>query len=94
MDQKQLLIWFSHMLIFTMLFFNANKYVTRVTSKVGSLEAKLLSRADRFMMIKLVLNSLPLYYLSIFKIPKGVVNRIIQMRRKLFWLGSGGKAYP
>ena len=37
---------------------------------------------------KAVLNSLPWYYLSLFKIPKAVANKIIQMQRKFLWIGN------
>ena len=42
-------------------------------------KANTLSRARRLELIKAVLNNLPLYYLSIFKIPKVVAKKIIQV---------------
>jgi len=54
-----------------------------------------LSRAGRLLMIKPVLNSLPLYYLSIFKVPKKVANDIIRMQRKFLWNGQKeGRCLP
>jgi len=41
-------------------------------------------------MIKFVLSSLPLYYLSFFKLFKGVESRIIKVQRNFLW--KKGKA--
>jgi len=35
-----------------------------------------------------VLNSLPVYYLSLFKMPKGVAKEIIKLQRKFLWSGD------
>lgn len=69
--------------------------LSKIHQSLAVLKAKLLSRAGRLMLIKAVLNSLLLYYMSIFKIPKCVVKKIIQMQRKFFWRGNGsGKGLP
>ena len=46
-------------------------------------------------LIKSVLNNLPIYYLSIFKMPKAVAQRIINMQRKFFWCSeSSQRGFP
>ena len=48
-------------------------------------KARSLSKAGRLVLIKSVLNSIPMYYLSLFHMPKKVANRIIQLQRRFFW---------
>ena len=43
------------------------------------------------MLIKSVLNNLPLHYLSLFKIPKSVVRKITSMQRSFFWYSSNNQ---
>ena len=38
-----------------------------------------------------VLNNLPLYYMSLFKMPKCVVDKIIRMQRNFFWSANRNK---
>lgn len=47
------------------------------------------------MLIKAVLNNLPIYYLGLFTIPKKVDSKIIKMQRNFFWSLDGiRKALP
>lgn len=64
----------------------------KIHYKLSSWKARLLSRADRLTFIKSVLNSLPVHYMSIFKIPKIVAQKIVYLKRR-FFLGdsSNGK---
>lgn len=69
--------------------------LSRIWNKLAAWRAKTLSRAGRLTLIKGVLNSLPLFYVSIFKAPKGMIKMIVQMQRQFFWQGSGkGKCLP
>ena len=56
----------------------------KIENRLALWKAKLLSRAGRLVLIKSVLNNLPLYYLSIFKMLKIVAHIIIKMQRKFF----------
>jgi len=56
----------------------------KVQKRLLSWKSSSLSRAGRLIMIKAVLNSLPLYYLSLFMVPKKVANDIIRLQRKFF----------
>lgn len=63
--------------------------ITRIQQKLAGWKAKLLSRAGRLVLIKSVLNSIPLYYMSIYKISKGVVKKMIQLQCQFFWQVRG-----
>lgn len=58
---------------------NSNKASTwspvieKVRKKLDTWKSKVLSRAGRLVLIKSVLNSLPLYYMGLFKVPKSAV---------------------
>lgn len=49
------------------------------------------SKAGRLVLIKSVVNSLPLYYISLFRIPSAVCRKIVQLQRKYFWGGKDEK---
>ena len=46
------------------------------------------------MLIKAVLNSLPMYFLSIFKLPKKVAKEIIKIQRRFLWSGQKEGKFP
>ena len=62
--------------------------VKRNQTRLASWKTKILSRAGRLTLIKSVLNSLPVYYLSMFKMPKSVALKIVRLQRRFFWGGS------
>ena len=45
---------------------------------------KTLSIAGRLTLIKVVLSNLLIYYLSIFKIPRGVATKLVKLQRNFF----------
>ncbi|KAF5790976.1 putative RNA-directed DNA polymerase [Helianthus annuus] len=55
-------------------------------------KAKTLSYGGRITLIKSVLNTLPTYYLSLFRAPLKVVDALDKIRRVFFWGGSEEKA--
>ncbi|MFS7930782.1 putative RNA-directed DNA polymerase [Helianthus anomalus] len=55
-------------------------------------KAKVLSYGGRITLIKAVLNSLPTYFLSLFKAPAKVLSALDKIRRVFFWGGSEDKA--
>lgn len=65
--------------------------VDKFQKKLSLWRAKLLSFGGRLTLIKNVLGSLPIYYLSIFKIPSSVVNKLEGIRRRFLWGGGSDK---
>lgn len=62
--------------------------VDKIKSKLILSERKLLSFAGRVTLIKYVLSNLPCYYLSLFKLPKGVAKTIDGMQATFLWGSS------
>jgi len=60
----------------------------KIRSKLSLWKANCLSRAGRLVLVKAVLNSLPLYYLSIFRLPKKVGHEINTIQRQFLWTGQ------
>lgn len=40
-------------------------------------------------LVKLVLNSIPIFFFSFFRVPKKVVERLVRLQRSFLW-GDGG----
>ncbi|XP_028103519.1 uncharacterized protein LOC114302671 [Camellia sinensis] len=57
-------------------------------SKLAGWKRKLLSFAGRLTLIKYVLSSLPLYYLSMFKLPQGVTRDLDKLQASFLWSES------
>ena len=60
----------------------------KVQQRLKSWKSSSLSKAGRLIMIKSVLNSLPIYYLSLFKIPRKVADDIVRIQRNFLWNGD------
>ncbi|XP_057540763.1 uncharacterized protein LOC130818616 [Amaranthus tricolor] len=58
--------------------------VEKIQNRLASWKAKILSRAGRLTLIKSVLNSLPVYYMSLFKMSKAIALKIFKLRRRFF----------
>lgn len=61
--------------------------IDKVRRKLSLWKRKLLSFAGRLTLIKSMVSCLPSYYISIFKMPKGVVKTIEQLQAR-FLLGG------
>ena len=59
--------------------------IDRVKRRLSSWKGRLLSMAGRICLIKSVLSSIPLFYLSLFKMPVGVANEIVSIQRNFMW---------
>ncbi|MBO6365821.1 hypothetical protein, partial [Enterococcus faecalis] len=68
--------------------------IRKIEQHLSGWKARLLSRAGRLILIKVFLNNLPAYYLSLFKIPKMVAKRIVKLQRKFFWSGNEKSGLP
>lgn len=61
--------------------------------KLSSWKGNLLSLGGRATLIKASLNSLPLYFISIFPIPIGIIDKIRQIQRQFFWNCNAGSKH-
>jgi len=62
--------------------------LSTIRAKLSIWEGKFLSMAGRRRLIKSVLNSLPLYYMSVFTMPKGIIKAISSINRCFLWKGT------
>ncbi|MFS7991078.1 putative RNA-directed DNA polymerase [Helianthus anomalus] len=58
-------------------------------SRLALWKASVLSIGGRVTLIKSVLQSLPIYFFSLFKVPAGVISQLEAIMRKFLWGGSG-----
>ncbi|GJX36378.1 putative RNA-directed DNA polymerase, eukaryota, reverse transcriptase zinc-binding domain protein [Tanacetum coccineum] len=65
-----------------------NILIDRFQKRLSSWKANLLSIGGRLTLIKAVLGSLGIYYLSIFKAPESILNTLESLRSRFFWGGS------
>jgi hypothetical protein len=63
----------------------------RIEKKLSSWKGKYLSVGDRLVLINSVLSSLPMFMLSFFEIPKGVLKKIDYFRSRFFWQNDSQK---
>lgn len=59
--------------------------IDKMCSRLSSWKGKQLSLGGRVVMINSVLTSMPLYFLSFFKIPKKVLKTLIDIQRSFLW---------
>ncbi|GKF09148.1 RNA-directed DNA polymerase, eukaryota, partial [Tanacetum coccineum] len=56
----------------------------KIQSRLSSWKAKTLSIGGRLTLLKAVLGAVPLYFMSIYKVPKGVLHEMERIRNKFF----------
>ncbi|GJW02620.1 RNA-directed DNA polymerase, eukaryota, reverse transcriptase zinc-binding domain protein [Tanacetum coccineum] len=61
--------------------------VKKVSAKLSSWKAKSLSVGGRLTLIKSVLGAIPTYYMSMFKVPEGILSHLEKLRNN-FFLGA------
>ncbi|GJZ83181.1 hypothetical protein Tco_0648354, partial [Tanacetum coccineum] len=72
-------------------------HINKLSARLSKWKSKLLSIGGRFTLIKSVLSSIPLYHMSLFKVPLGVLNNMEAIRRnflngvdkndrKIYWI--------
>ncbi|XP_016199813.1 uncharacterized protein LOC107640826 [Arachis ipaensis] len=59
--------------------------IDKVEEKLSLWKAKVLNKAGKLVLIKSALNSLSVYYLSLFKMPKAVAEKLISLQRRFLW---------
>jgi len=62
--------------------------IDRVVARLSSWNNKFLSFGGRLILLKFVLSSLPIYFLSFFKAPAGIISLIESLFKRFFWGGS------
>ena len=62
--------------------------VEKIKNHLASWKTKIVSRAGRLTLIKSVLNSLPVYYVSMFKMPKIIAQKLVNIQRRFLWGGA------
>nr|XP_025636528.1 uncharacterized protein LOC112730680 [Arachis hypogaea] len=65
--------------------------VDKVEEKLSLWKAKTLNKVGKLVLIKSVLNSLPIYYLSLYKMPKAVAEKLISLQRRFLWSKEDGR---
>ena len=62
--------------------------LTRMNNKLAAWKSKLLSIGGRLTLIKASLSNLPMYFMSLYPIPKSVIEKIISIQRRFLWNGK------
>ncbi|KAK1300868.1 hypothetical protein QJS10_CPB13g01356 [Acorus calamus] len=62
--------------------------IERFERRLAGWKGKLLSWGRRLTLINAVLSNLPIFYLSVFRIPVGVLDRLDRIRKRFLWQGS------
>jgi len=62
--------------------------ITRLKSRLSGWKSKHLSFGGRLILSKYVLSSMPVYALSLFKAPSGIISSIESILNKFFWGGN------
>lgn len=68
-----------------------NPIIEKFRVKLSNWKAKCLSFGGHLTLVKSVLNSLPLYYFSLFRAPKKVIDLLEKIRRRFLWGGDEDK---
>ncbi|XP_071694498.1 uncharacterized protein [Rutidosis leptorrhynchoides] len=64
--------------------------INKFKRRLSEWKMRTLSFGGRLVLLKSVLNSLPLYYFSLFRAPTCVLKLLESVRRNFFWGGGGG----
>jgi len=67
--------------------------LTKLKARLNGWRGRFLSLAGRISLVKTVISSVPLYYLSIFKAPESIYKNIISIQRRFLW-GWGKEKRP
>ncbi|XP_028118943.1 uncharacterized protein LOC114316485 [Camellia sinensis] len=62
--------------------------VDKVRSKLAGWKRKMLSFAGRLILVKSVTSALPVFYLSLFRMPEGVAKELKKIQANFLWGGS------
>ena len=65
--------------------------IDRFEKRLSTWKAKFLSSGGRLVLLNSVLSSLPIFMMSFFEIPAGVLKKLDAIRSRFFWQGGGSK---
>lgn len=65
--------------------------IVKLELRLAGWKSRLLSRGGRLQLMNSVLNSIPIYFMSSFLLPKWVINRLDKIRRGFLWGKIGNK---
>ncbi|CAN1221546.1 Putative ribonuclease H protein At1g65750 [Linum grandiflorum] len=65
--------------------------LARLTERAGSWKSILLSQGGRETLVKAVLQAIPSYIFSCFKLPDGLLKKMDSLVARFWWSGDGGK---
>jgi hypothetical protein len=63
----------------------------KIGGKRPSWKGKLMKKAAKAQLIKLVLTSVVTYHATVFNLPKWLIKKIDKLRRNFFWKGEEGE---
>lgn len=66
--------------------------IDRIQGKIRSLEAENISMAGKVIILKSIIDSIPVYWFGLYKLPKIVIAKIKKLRRDLFWGHKEGQS--
>lgn len=62
--------------------------LTCIISRLSNWKSKFLSFGGRLILLKYVLSSIPVYFLSFFRAPTGIISSIESLFKNFFWGGG------
>ena len=65
--------------------------IEKISKKIATWKGRMLSIGGRITLIKSSLSNLPIYFMSIFPMPKGVIEKINKLIRQFLWCSSPEK---
>jgi len=64
-----------------------NGVIEKVQARLSRWKGRCLTMVGRICLIKSVLSSIPLFFMSLFKLPSGVAGKLIKIQRNFLWGG-------
>ena len=68
-----------------------NGVIEKVQARLSRWKGRCLSMAGRICLIRSVLSSIPLFFMSLFKLPSGVAGKLVKIQTNFLWLGCRQK---
>jgi hypothetical protein len=68
--------------------------IDKIDKRLQGWKGKLLSLGGRVTLLNAVLSSIPLYWLSFYRMPRQIMSKIDRIRRRFLWSGTSRKRLP